>query len=144
MQQQSQQIEREIQQENKIFLGLTAKKLIAVTICGVVFIPLIIMVGMDYCYIPLFLAVAISWFFAWFEKDGLTGTQYLFKKTSIIYYKNKTRKYHTKNKYITALNKAYRKHRNIDMSDKNIQKQIKNEQKKQKNKKQVSNLKGIY
>lgn len=140
---QSISIEREIQQENTILFGLSAKKLVVVFVNLVIFVPLTIAIGIDYCYIPLFLAAAISYFVAWFKRDGLSGPQYVSKKISAIYYKNRIRKYHTKNKYITALNKAYMQHKRIDMSNKDLQKAEKKKNKK-KTKKQVSNIKEIY
>lgn len=124
-------IEREIQQENKIFMGLSVRKAIVCVVAIVICIVLTVFLTFEISIYPCIGVAILVYFFGWFKKDGLTFEKYLMKIIKEKLYHNNVRKYRTKNKYISLMNNEYNRHKNIDMSNKQVAKQIKKESKKQ-------------
>lgn len=139
-------IEREIQQENKIFMGLSIRKAVACVVAIVICIILTVLLTFEISIYPCVGVAVLVYFFGWFKKDGLTFEKYLIKIIKEKLYHNNIRKYRTKNKYVSLMNNEYNRHKNIDMSNKQVAKQIKKEAKEQAKadkKSKVSKLQGI-
>lgn len=136
-------IEKEIQQENKVVLGLSLRKAIILGAGIVVTILLVLLMGFDVALYPIIPVAGISLFFGWYTKDGLNAERYLMKKLQEKYYKNNKRAYRTKNRYISLMNTEYKRHKNKDMADKKIAKAVKKEIKANRKRVQKSSLKAI-
>lgn len=136
-------IEKEIQQDNKIFLGLTGRQFAALGIGLAVSIILTLVVSWD---ISMYLCLPIGvlcYFIGWRKKDGLTYERYLFKLFKQKFYHSNTRSYRTKNRYVPLMNAEYKRHRQIDMANKKIAKRYKKELKKAAKQQKKSHLKAI-
>lgn len=136
-------VEKEIQQKNKVFLGLTLRQIACVlfaVICAIVFA---IVLSTELSVYPSLVVGVICWFFGWYSKDGLTAEKYLLKILKEKFYKNGERKYRTKNRYITLMNREYRRHERIDRADKKIAKALKKEQKQNKKRIRTTKMKPI-
>ena len=128
-------IEKEIQQKNKVFLGMGMRQVLCVCFAVVCAIAFALLLSPSLSVYPSLVIGVICFAFGWYSKDGLTAEKYIFKVIKEKFYKNNKRKYRTKNKYIALMNKEYRRHENIDKADKKIAKALKKEQKQ--NKKRV-------
>ena len=136
-------IEKEIQQKNKIFLGMDIRQLCCVIFAVVCAIAMALLLSPGLSVYPSLVVGIICWFFGWYSKDGLTAEKYIFKVLKEKFYKNNKRKYRTKNKYIALMNKEYRRHERIDRADKKTAKALKKEQKQNKKRVRKTNLKAI-
>ncbi len=136
-------IEKEIQQKNKIFLGLDIRQLCCVLFAAACAIVMALLLSPSVSIYPSLAVGALCWFFGWYSKDGLTAEKYIFKVLKEKFYKNDKRKYRTKNKYIALMNKEYRRHERIDRGDKKIAKALKKEQRQNKKRVRKTNLKAI-
>lgn len=138
-------IEKEVQQENKLFMGLSTRKCICVLAALVfaVLFALIFQWDFSISVFPSLVVGALAFAFGWIKKDGLTFEQFAFKYLKTYLYKNDKRKYRTKNKYIQMFNKEYRRHEQIDMQDKKTAKAYKRAMKKDAKRVVKSSLKPI-
>lgn len=139
----SQDIEKEIQQKNKVILGLDIRQVICVAIAIVCAILMALFLSPSLSVYPSLVIGVICWAFGWYSKDGLTAEKYLLKVLKEKFYQNNKRKYRTKNKYITLMNKEYRRHERIDRNDKKIAKTLKNEQAQNKKRIKTSKMQAI-
>lgn len=120
------QVEKEIKQENKIFMGLTMRQ--AVTV-----ILVLVIIGLFYyftrsdisvmTYFGVILGIA-AYFVGFKKKNGLYIEYYIVKWLKGFIFMNSRRKYRTKNKYITMLNRAYNAEKLEDMQDRRKKKYI--------------------
>ena len=136
-------IEKEIQQKNKVFLGLTMRQSICIVFAVVCAVLIYMALPSAYSIYPSFAIGGIYFMFGWYHKDGLTAEKYIFKLLREKFYKNNKRKYRTKNRYITLMNNEYRRHEGIDRGNKRIAKQIKKEQNKNKRRTKRTKIKAI-
>ena len=136
-------IEKEIQQRNKIFLGLDIRQLYGVIVAVICAVAMALLLTPSVSLYPSLVVGALCWFFGWYSKDGLTAEKYILKVLKEKFYKNGKRKYRTKNKYIALMNKEYRRHERIDRGDKRIAKVLKKEQKQNKKRVRKTSLKAI-
>lgn len=139
----SQDIEKEIQQKNKVILGLDIRQVICVAVAAVCAILMALFLSPSLSVYPSLVVGVICWAFGWYSKDGLTAEKYLLKVLKEKFFKNNKRKYRTKNKYITLMNKEYRRHERIDKGDKKIAKTLKNEQAQNKKRIKTSKMQAI-
>ena len=136
-------IEKEIQQGNKLLLGLSARQVICLGAVGVLIVILGFTLGFSLAVYPAMALAVIGFFFGWYKKDGLPAEKILLKYLQEKFYKNTARKYRTKNKYIQIINAEYARRRNIDNADKKIAKQIKKETTENAKRVRKSNMKAV-
>ena len=136
-------IEKEIQQKNKVFLGLTIRQIFCVIFAIICAVVLVLVFPPELSIYPSLVIGILCWFIGWYKKDGLTAEKYLLKILKEKFYRNSRRKYRTKNKYITLMNKEYRRHERIDRADKKIAKALKREQKQEKKRVRETTMKAI-
>lgn len=110
------EIEKEIQQDNKIFMGLNLRQIICLAIAIVLCVLITLMSGtnMDISIYPCGVIGLVAFAFGWIKKDGLTFERLLLKKMQTYYYKNSKRFFKTRNKYVKMLNEEYRRRAQID------------------------------
>lgn len=136
------EMEKEVQQDNKVIAGLNIRQVVCLGIAGslCIIISLFLDVGFE---ISMYPCMALGWgayLFGWKTKDGMHYEKILLKKLQQALYKNNVRYYRTKNKYITLMNREYVRRRNMDLKDKKTAKEIK---KARKQKKRKSTIKPI-
>ena len=138
-------IEKEIQQENRIILGLTMRQLVCLGIAGLVSILLVLFLGADsdLMMFPMFGVGIACFFFGWKKYDGLPTEQMLLRKLRTFVYKNDRRIYRTKNAYVTLLNAEYGRLRAIDLSDRKVAKAIRREEKLKARQRKKSTIKPV-
>ena len=68
---------------------------------------------------------AAAYFLGFYKKNGLYAEYYLFKRVKGFIYQNERRRYRSKNRYITMLNRAYRRDLEQDLSDPQKKKYLK-------------------
>lgn len=136
-------IEKEIKKENKIIGSLNLRQTVCVLVGFVLAVLLYILTELpiDILAIPYIIIGAIVAYIGWPHKNNLTAEQIVGKKITRMIYKNETRKYRTKNKYVVLLNKAYSIQKQKDLSNKKIAKRLKAQEKNKKKKR--SKLKPI-
>ncbi len=135
-------VEKEIDLENKVMLGLTFRQLICaiVVIIGCVlckFLDLPQVVFMSVC----FGLGALAYFIGWKKVNGVTYDKIAIKRVEGFLWNNEKRKYRTKNRYISMYNKAYKRDKQADLNDKKTAKYIKRQQKRKVKKQKKSRLK---
>lgn len=126
------EIEKEINQENKIFAGLTARKLAVMgcAIGGVAVMAAMFHNDLDmvpYLSLPI---GALAFLFGWYAPNGMPFERYAIKKIKTIFYGSKKRKYRTSNQYVLMMNHELIRRRAADQGNKTIAKQVKKDAKK--------------
>ena len=121
------QVEKEIKQENKIFGAFTTRQAIVLGVSAVFTILFYLLTGITidalmYFSLPL---GAAAYFLGFYKKNGLYAEYYLFKRVKGFIYQNERRRYRSKNRYITMLNRAYRRDLEQDLSDPQKKKYLK-------------------
>ena len=121
------QVEKEIKQENRIFGAFTTRQAIVLGVSAVFTVLFYLLTGITidalmYFSLPL---GAAAYFLGFYKKNGLYAEYYLFKSLKGFIYHNDRRRYRSKNRYITMLNRAYQKDREEDLSDPKKKKYIK-------------------
>lgn len=141
----SREIEKEIQQENKVILNFTIRQVVCLSIAIICSVLMAVFLGLDFniAIYPCFIVGGICFAFGWIKQDGLPMERILLKKLQTKIYGNNKRVYKTKNRYITMLNKEYRRRRQMDMQDKKVKKSLKKEARNRKRAMKKSNLKKI-
>lgn len=141
----SREIEKEIQQENKVILTFTIRQVVCLSIAIICSVLMAVFLGLDFtiAIYPCFLVGGICFAFGWIKQDGLPMERILLKKLQTKIYGNNKRVYKTKNRYITMLNKEYRRRRQMDMQDKKVQKSLKKEARNRKRAMKKSSMKKI-
>ena len=121
------QVEKEIKQENKIFGAFTTRQAIVLSVSAVFTVLFYLLTGITidalmYFSLPL---GAAAYFLGFYKKNGLYAEYYLFKRVKGFIYQNERRRYRSKNRYITMLNRAYRRDLEQDLSDPQKKKYLK-------------------
>lgn len=127
----SQEIEKEIQQENKVILNFTLRQVICLGVAVVCSVLIAVFLDMNFeiAIYPCFAIGGICFAFGWIKQDGIPMEKILLKKLQTYLYKNDVRVYRTKNSYTVMLNREYDRRRGIDSRDKKLKKLMKREEK---------------
>lgn len=130
----SREIEKEIDQENKVILGCTVRQLLCVfiTLVLAVIIFWIMNWNFEIALYPIACVGVIAGAFGWYKPNEEHFEVFLLKKLRASLYHGNYRKYRAKNQYITMMNAEYIRRRNIDLSNKKVAKDIKKANKKKK------------
>ena len=141
----SQEIEKEIQQENKVILNFTLRQVICLSVAVVCSVLIAVFLGLDFsiAVYPCMIIGGFCFAFGWMKQDGIPMERILLKKLQTYLYKNNVRVYKTKNRYITLLNREYDRRRQMDMRDKRMKKRQKKERKDQKKAAKMSRIRKI-
>lgn len=132
-------IEKEIKQDNRVLGNFTFRQAGCFGIVAVieVLFYLIVHPGTNNMVAAGLVLGVIAWYFGFHKKDGIYMEYFLWKKVKEYMLRNSSKKYRTKNKYISLMNVSYKSDQNADMANKAAKKEI-NKQNKQKNKKKKS------
>lgn len=132
----SREIEKEIDQENKILMGCTLRQLICIAIvCILSFVSAAVLGwNVKLAMYPVLLFGLLGYLFGWYKPNGETFEQFLMKYIRNHLYHGNYRHYKTKNQYVTMMNEEYKRRANIDNSDKKVVKAMKKASKKKKQK----------
>lgn len=136
-------INKEIKRENKIFGNFNFRQVLCFGLAaGIeVLFYLIVhpdtdsMVGMG------FTLGAIAWYFGFHKKDGCYMEYFLWKTIKMYIVQNKSRRYRSKNKYVTMMNASYMNDKNSDLTDKKKKKMIVKQEKSVAKRKKKTTLK---
>ena len=134
----SREIEKEIDQENKVLFGCTVRQLVCVGITLVLSVIVFALMNwkVDLAMYPVAAIGVIAGAFGWYKPNEDHFEVFLLKKLKASLYHANFRKYRAKNQYITMMNAEYIRRRNIDLNNKKIAKEIKKKNKKKKVKSQ--------
>lgn len=112
-------IEKEIQQTNKIIGPFSVRQIICLGIGSVIVIIINYLLGsnVEVSMIPCGGVAVIAIAFGWVKFDGIPIEKIIMKKIQMYLYKTNIRRYKTKNKYISLINKEYDRRRIIDQKD---------------------------
>lgn len=137
----SREIEKEIQQENKVIMNFTMRQVICLSVAVVCSVVISVFLGWDFtiAIYPCFVMGILCFAFGWVKQDGIPMEKILLKKLQTNIYQNDIRVYKTKNRYTVMLNREYDRRRQMDCRDKKLKKTIRKEEKE----KQKSKLKKI-
>lgn len=121
------EVEKEIDHENKVILGMTLRQIVCMGIAGVlaVLVAFLMDWNLNIALFPMMIVAAICCAFGWYKPNGEPYEKYLFKLIRVTIYHGNKRKYKTKNQYVIMMNEEYQRRRNIDLANKKIAKQIK-------------------
>lgn len=102
------EIPKEVQQENKILLGLTLRQTICMAIgaSAAFLIGVVLQLPIDVAIVPMGVIGIIAMGFGWIKRDGLPLERIIAKKVMAMFYGNSRRPYKTKNAFVTKINKA--------------------------------------
>lgn len=136
------EVEKEIDHENKIILGMTLRQIICMGVAAALAITSAALLGWDLnlAMLPIGIIAAVCCAFGWYKPNGENFEKYLFKLIRVTLYHGNFRKYKTKNQYVAMMNEEYQRRRNIDQANKQVAKQIKKDGKKKKVKSQYQPL----
>ena len=134
------EIEKEIQQENKILLNFNLRQVICLCVAVVLSVVCAVFLDMEFslALYPCMVIGGVCFVVGWGKMDGLPMERILAKKLQTALYQNDVRVYKTRNRYISMLNREYDRRRAADLQDKRIKKQIKRERKVAKKRKKKS------
>lgn len=140
------EIEKEIQQENKILLNLNLRQVIC--LCIAVFLSVVcsVFLKLDFsvALYPCMVIGGCCFVFGWGKWDGLPMEKILAKKLEAVIFQNSSRVYRTKNRYITLMNGVYDKMRAADCKDRVMARQIRRECRARRRRQKKSRLQTIY
>lgn len=135
---------KEIETEHKVYKDYNMRQMIGIVttilffiIFYIIFRDLAVAVGFA---VPIAL---LSVFLSKSSDTGITPEESILKKAQIHYYHNESRKYRTRNRYMSMYNTAYKKMRNKDNNNKNVVKQIKKTEKVKVKRMKQSKIKAI-
>lgn len=130
----SKEIEKEIQQENKVLLNFTLRQLICLSAAVVCSVIIAVFLGLSFsiAIYPCLIIGVICFAFGWAKQDGIPMERILLKRLQTGIYQNNKRVYKSKNRYVSLLNKEYERRRVLDLKDKDIKKKYKRELKNKK------------
>jgi hypothetical protein len=128
----SREIEKEIDQENKVMLGCTVRQLICVGVTMLLSVVSCVVCKWDFdiALYPILCIACIACAFGWYKPNEEPFETFLWKKIRAVLYHSNFRKYRAKNQYITMMNTEYLRRRNIDLNNKKVAKEIKKNSKK--------------
>lgn len=139
------EIEKEIQQENKILLNLNLRQVICLCIAAFLSVVCSAFLKLDFS-VALYPCMAIGggcFVFGWGKWDGLPMEKILAKKIETAVFQNSGRVYRTKNRYISLMNGVYDKMRAADCKDKAIVRQIRRECRERRRRRKKSRIRAI-
>lgn len=141
----SREIEKEIQQENKVLLNFTLRQIICLSIAVVCSVIISVILEWDFtiAIYPSFVIGVICFAFGWIKQDGIPMEKILLKRLKTYMYKNNTRVYKTKNRYVVMLNREYDRRRILDLQDKKLKKMMHKDEKQKKKEQKKSGLQRI-
>lgn len=141
----SREIEKEIQQENKVILNFTIRQVVCLSVAVVCSVVISVFLGWDFtiAIYPSFVIGILCFAFGWMKQDGIPMEKILVKKLQTNMYQNHIRVYKTKNRYTVMLNREYDRRRQLDNRDKKLKKAIRKEAKRKQKEQQKSKLKKI-
>lgn len=141
----SREIEKEIQQENKVILNFTMRQVVCLSVAVVCSVVISVFLGWDFtiAIYPCFVMGILCFAFGWVKQDGIPMERILLKRLQTTLYRNHIRVYKTKNRYIILLNREYNRRRKLDYQDKRLKKIIRKDGRKKKREQQKSKLKKI-
>lgn len=127
----SQEIEKEIQQENKVILNFTLRQVVCLGAAVVYSVLIAVFLKLDFeiAIYPCFVIGGVCFAFGWIKQDGLPMEKILLKKLQTYLYKNNVRVYKLKNNYTVMFNREYDRRKRIDSRDKKLKKLMKREEK---------------
>ncbi len=129
-------VEKEIKQENKVVKSFTMRQVAfmgaALTIAAIFYFlarpDASTAMGFGACMGTL------AWYFGFHKKNGLPVEYFLWKKIKTVVLMNFSRRYRTRNMYITMLNRSYQDDLEKDLQDKKKARIIKNRRKQREHK----------
>ena len=119
-------INKEIKRENKIFGNFNFRQVLCFGLAAGIEVLFYLIVHPDtnnMVAMGLVLGV-IAWYFGFHKKDGCYMEYFLCKTIKLYILRNKSRRYRSKNKYITMMNASYMTDKNSDFADKRKKKII--------------------
>ena len=130
----SREIEKEIQQENKVILNFTMRQVVCLSVALVFSVLISVVLKWDFtiAIYPCFVVGGVCFAFGWMKQDGIPMERILMRKLQVYLYKNNVRVYKTKNRYVVMMNREYDRRRLVDSKDKRLQKQLKKAHRKRK------------
>lgn len=139
------EIEKEIQQENKVLLNFNMRQVLCLCVAAVLGVVCALFPGMEFslAVYPCMAAGGVCFAFGWWRPDGLPMERVLLKKLQTVLYQDHVRLYRTKNRYIVMLNREYDRRRAEDLRDRRIRRQLKRERRVLKRKRKGSRLRGV-
>lgn len=141
----SREIEKEIQQENKVILNFTMRQIVCLSVALVFSVLISVVLAWDFtiAIYPCFAIGAVCFAFGWMKQDGIPMERILVRKLQVYLYKNNVRVYKTKNRYVVMMNQEYDRRRMVDSGDKKLKKVVRKEVKRKKKELRRSKLKRI-
>jgi hypothetical protein len=126
------EIEKEINQENKVVLNFNLRQVVCLILLVISVILLIFVVKIDGDIImyPMTGVAIVLFAFGWYKPNGIPFEKIFIKQIKDTIYRSNKRKYKTKNQYVVMVNEEYNRRKNIDMANKKLRKQVEKEQKK--------------
>lgn len=124
-------IEKEVKQDNKIFWSFTGRQIACfglVVILEVLFYLLVHPQKDALVFVGILLGV-VAWYFGYHKKFGINMEYFIGKTVKALVLRNSSRKYRTKNRYISTVNASYMADRSADMADKRIKKELNRQEK---------------
>ena len=102
------EIPKEVQQENKILLGLTLRQTICMAIgaSAAFLIGVVLQLPIDVAIVPMGVIGIIAMGFGWIKRDGLPLERIIAKRVVAMFYGNARRPYKTKNAFVTMINET--------------------------------------
>jgi hypothetical protein len=139
------EIEKEIQQENKVLLNFNLRQVICLCVAAVLSVVCAVFLDMEFslAVYPCMVVGGVCFAFGWWKPDGLPMERVWVKKMQTLIYKNNVRLYKTKNRYIIMLNREYDRRRAEDLKDRRIRRQLRRERRILRKKRRRSRLCGI-
>jgi len=141
----SREIEKEIQQENKVILNFTMRQVVCLSVALVFSVLISVVLAWDFtiAIYPCLVIGAVCFAFGWMKQDGIPMERILIRKLQVHLYKNNVRIYKTKNRYVVMMNREYERRRLLDCQDKKLQKCARKEARRKKKELRRSKLKRI-
>lgn len=141
----SREIEKEIQQENKVILNFTMRQVVCLSVAVVCSVVIALVLAWDFtiAIYPCFALGILCFAFGWMKQDGIPMEKILVKKLQTNMYQNHIRVYKTRNRYTIMLNREYERRRRLDLQDKKLKKMLRKETKRKKRKRKKSGLQRI-
>lgn len=123
------EIEKEIQQENKIILNFNLRQVICLCVAVALSIVCAVFLDLEFSLslYPCTIIGGCCFVFGWGKMDGLPMEKILAKKLEAAIYQNNVRVYKTKNGYISLLNREYDRRRAADRRDRKYKRQMRRE-----------------
>lgn len=139
------EIEKEIQQENKIILNLNLRQVVCLCVAVALSVLCAVFLDMEFslAVYPCMVIGGICFLFGWGKLDGFPMERILAKRLRAAIYQNDVRVYRTRNRYITLLNREYDRRRVADWKDRKIRRQIKRERRNRKKRKKKPSCRAI-